>query len=106
MRSICFTIIATAAILIYSSAHSQFLKKIKEKVVQKVDARANSKEDKAIDKTLDDVENTAKGKSKSDNESDEGSKTGSGGIKSYSHFDFVPGDKIIYAEDFSQDVVG
>lgn len=106
MRSICIVLITILPVTVSLTVHAQLLKKIKEKVVQKVDARANSKEDKAIDKTLDDVEKTAQGKKASGNESNEDSKTASVGIKSYSRFDFVPGDKIIYAEDFSQDVVG
>ncbi|HEY6955820.1 MAG TPA: OmpA family protein [Flavisolibacter sp.] len=91
------------------------LSKLKEKIKQKVDDRVNRKTDQAIDKTLDNVENSVDGKS-GDPQNNSGTQstatshanTGSDatGIKAYSKFDFIPGDKIVFADDFSQDVVG
>jgi outer membrane protein OmpA-like peptidoglycan-associated protein len=37
---------------------------------------------------------------------EEGPKSNPQGLKAYSKYDFVPGEKIVYAEDFAQDVVG
>ncbi len=87
------------------------LNKAKAKLQQRVD----SKTDKAIDKTLDAAENSAKGKNAQPaNEAGENASAGetenSGetkpGLVSYSKFDFVPGDKVLYAEDFAQDNIG
>ncbi|TDE13328.1 OmpA family protein [Dyadobacter psychrotolerans] len=40
------------------------------------------------------------------NEESTGGKTGKPSLKSYSKFDFIPGEKIVAVEDFSQDAVG
>ena len=85
-----------------------FAEKVKNKVVQKATQLVDSKVDKEIDKTLDEIEgkgtksnnNTSSGGS-SDTDSKSGKK-----LKSNSKFDFIPGDSILYSEDFSQDVVG
>lgn len=84
-----------------------FVNKVKNKVNQRID----NKVDKAIDKTLDDVEgkpttsgsSTSGGGSSSPEAETKEEKTS---IKSYSKFDFVPGEKILYTEDFAQDVIG
>jgi outer membrane protein OmpA-like peptidoglycan-associated protein len=90
---------------------------ILDRVKNKIKQRSDAKVDNAVDKTLDgkDVK-----KAKTDEDGDikvktesgdkvkvEEGQTGSkGSLKSYSRFDFVPGDKIAYAEDFAQDVIG
>lgn len=90
-------------------SHAQFgnlLNKAKNKVQQ----RADQKVDKAMDAGLDAAEgknspapaqnnNTASGPSKP--EAPQASS-----VVSYSKFDFVPGEKVLYAEDFSQDAIG
>jgi len=92
------------------------LSKLKDKIKQKVDQRVDKKTDQAIDKSLDEVEAGTKSKTKTDEgeikektdgtESKTKIETKGPGIKAYSKYDFVPGDKIVYAEDFMQDVVG
>ena len=69
--------------------------------------------DQSIDKGLDKAEDATKSKNKSntgeEKETDEKKENGeekSQGLKSFSKYDFVPGEKIVYAEDFSQDVIG
>jgi OOP family OmpA-OmpF porin len=98
-----------------SETHAQF-GKLKDKIKQKVDQRADQKTDKAIDKGLDEIEGTTKKKTETEegeikekkdgDESKTKIETKGPGIKAYSKYDFVPGDKIVYAEDFSQDVIG
>ena len=85
--------------------------RLANKVKSKVNQRIDSKVDQAIDKTLDEMEGkpTASGSSASGGSSSTGAETvkeEKASIKSYSKFDFVPGEKILYAEDFAQDVVG
>src|SRR5688572_3181266 len=92
------------------------LKKLGDRLGQKVNQRANKKTDQAMDKTLDKAEKslegngTKEGDTNVEDDKNSGSKSASTaakpGLKSYSKFDFVPGDKILYAEDFSQDVIG
>jgi OmpA-OmpF porin, OOP family len=89
------------------------------KIKNKVNQRANKKADDTIDKTLDGVEGKNKdpqSKTGSSPSVEEGtgnttaveatSEKGDASIKSYSKFDFVPGDKVLYFEDFSQDAIG
>lgn len=71
----------------------------------KVNQRINSKVDDAIDKALDEAEGKTSANSSSKPKSNE-TKQESSGIKSFSRYDFIPGEQILYAEDFSQDVIG
>jgi OmpA-OmpF porin, OOP family len=121
-----------AVLLIFacSSAMAQLgglLDRAKQKTKDKVNQKVDQKMDKAIGGAVDSVDNTISGKKKkssntgstgnTNNESntetkdDKSEKSNSGkaasnSLKSYSKFDFVPGEKIIAAEDFSQDAVG
>lgn len=102
---------------------------LNRKINNKVNQRVNKNVDKAIDKGLDAVENGAKEDPKKtektdpattnqNNQSDKSAGTDnqaqvgkSGGqeqpqLQSYSKYDFVPGEKVIFFEDFSQDAVG
>lgn len=80
--------------------------KLESKVVQRIDAKVG----KAMDDALDGVE----GKGKASNTPSSAASGGGAsstpqteaGVQSYSKFDFVPGEKILYAEDFAQDAVG
>lgn len=92
---------------------AQLGKSLLNKVKSKLQQRANTKIDRAIDNTLDTVENSVKkdenttgSASDEDNTSGEDKPRDNGGIKAYSKFDFVPGDKVLYTEDFSQDAIG
>jgi len=83
------------------------INKAKSKVQQRVD----NKVDKAMDNTLDELE--GKKTNKADAAGTSTTKSEASGavenkksVVSYSKFDFVPGNKVIYAEDFSQDEIG
>jgi OOP family OmpA-OmpF porin len=114
--------------------HAQILKDINNRLKQKTEQRANQKIDQGIDKGLDKVDNAAKDATKkkdssaTTNNSNSGNKksnttnnntTGSpdangqvsksadeASFKTYSKFDFVPGDKVIAYDDFSKDAIG
>jgi OOP family OmpA-OmpF porin len=80
------------------------LKKAKDKITQRADARV----DKEMDKKLDEVEGK-KSNGPSDNSTavtETAQVENKAMVRSYSKFDFVPGEKIIYAEDFAQDATG
>jgi OmpA-OmpF porin, OOP family len=82
-----------------------FLNKVKNKVTQKANQRIDSKVDKAIGKSLDEMEGkTAKTETAAASPG-EASKQ-EAGVVSYSKYDFVPGEKILYTEDFSQEAAG
>ena len=94
---------------------------IGDKVKKKVEDRVNRKVDQGIDKGIDKTEEGVKKETKkedakkSDDKSEDTNSSSSGnsstttkpsGLKSYGKFDFIPGDKILVAEDFSQDAIG
>jgi outer membrane protein OmpA-like peptidoglycan-associated protein len=96
--------------------HAQF-GDLMNRAKNKVQSRLNNKADQAIDKTLDEIEGkpTASTNTSSTKETSRPTaakaeaseeKAEKATIKSYSKFDFVPGDKIIYTEDFAQDAIG
>lgn len=113
--------------LVAYDGHSQILKTIGDKAKQKVGQRANNKVDKAMDKTLDEVEEGAK--TKKDEDGDEKVKEADGtkiktdadgtvkvkneGLNEKSQqmaftskYDFVPGEKLVAFEDFSNAAIG
>ncbi len=103
---------------------------VKQKVKDKSIERADQRTDEAIDAGLDAIENGVKSSfkkkekseeeeynedSESDTENNENAeltsdKSGKSetqpALQSYSKYDFVPGDKVLFFEDFSQDEVG
>lgn len=102
-----------------SFAQFDILGKIKEKVEQK----ANEKTDEAIDKGAEVIEKKATEKKQDEGEdevqkteqkteksvasgNEEKQKAAEEGLKSFSKYDFVPGEKVLFYEDFSQDNVG
>src|SRR5438552_5093875 len=124
-------LLCIAGILCISiSSESQILKDIGNRVKQKTQQRANQKIDQAIDKGLDKAEDAAKNKDTSGNtgngntarnktntesskknaSSNSNNQTNEGGqqtsFKTYSKFDFVPGEKVFAFDDFSQDAIG
>jgi OmpA-OmpF porin, OOP family len=118
-----FSIIAL--LLCIQAAQAQFgnlLDRAKRKVNDKVNQKIDQKMDKAVDEAVEGADKEVSGKNKKKNNtggnnntdggdeeaSSGGTKGKSGGnsFKSYSKFDFVPGEKIIAQEDFSQDNIG
>lgn len=135
MKKNVFLFITILCLLFTSSTQAQILKKLGDKVKRHVDNRVDRKVDNTIDKTLDKAEDAAKGttndgnntenentggkkknkntKSDSDkpidadiSETGETKTTTPQALATYSKFDFVPGDKLIASEDFSQDAIG
>jgi OOP family OmpA-OmpF porin len=114
-----------AALLSAIAGHSQILKKLGDKVKNKTEQRADQKTDQAIDKGLDKTEEAAKKKNTdnpettTDNSSakkNTGTNTGNetvspdnngvSPIKVYNNYDFVPGDKILFEDHFTDDQDG
>ncbi len=107
------------------NAEGQIKVDLKKKLENQVNRRLNQKADRAIDKSLDTVEDSIAAGLKKDDTADQpaetkegqenkgtdtkaGSKTGGQqtALESYSKYDFIPGEKVIFYEDFSQDAVG
>ncbi|MBS1653276.1 MAG: OmpA family protein [Bacteroidetes bacterium] len=96
-KIIVFTLVLLAATY---QGHSQF-KNLVNKVKNKVDQRVNKKEDDVIDKTLDkaegkdDSKETASSKTTTNNQPVE-----EPGLRSFSKYDFIPGDSLLYYDNF------
>ncbi len=98
----------------------------KKKLENQVNRRLNQKTDQAIDKVLDTAEDSIAAGLKKDDSAEQaadaqngeaaagaaaGTAAGKAGgqqtaLESYSKYDFIPGEKVIFYEDFSQDAVG
>jgi OmpA-OmpF porin, OOP family len=83
------------------------LKKVKDKTTTKVNQRIDKKVDKAIEKGLDEIEGK-NGQAPATQPADvkTGVAAGDPGIGAYVKYDFVPGEKVIYANDFATDAMG
>ncbi len=126
-----FRILLTLFVLMAASgAYAQI--NVKDKIKEKSADRTETRVDEGIDKGIDKIEEGVgklfkkkKATSKEDTEEDqsstgdetdkesgdsvlEGDKTAqtSPSLQSFTKYDFVPGDKILYFEDFSQDAIG
>jgi outer membrane protein OmpA-like peptidoglycan-associated protein len=96
-------IIITLAFTLPILAQAQLgglLKKVKNKVEDRVEAKV----DKSIDQSLDKAEGKHTGNTTApDNTASVASHPT---IVTYSKFDFIPGEKVIYSDDFAQDAIG
>lgn len=77
--------------------------KAKNKVEQALDRKADNKMDQAIDKVQGKPEAVHASQSTAKTETEPATTSS---VQGFSKFDFVPGEKIIYTEDFSQDAIG
>lgn len=89
----------------------------KNAVERKVESKAEEVTDKAMDKAEETVKESAKGNKRkagkatdemSEEDTEENEAEGDVAVKfsAITQYDFVPGDRILYFEDFSQDAVG
>lgn len=97
-------------LMLPNAGDAQILKKLEKKVERKVNQRIERTTDKAIDKGLDKVEGSVKESAQSKKAEKTNSPIsptmGSTGNYASSKFDFVPGDKILFYDDFEQDAIG
>jgi outer membrane protein OmpA-like peptidoglycan-associated protein len=104
-------------LLVFGAQQSQaqsVLDRFKQKAKDRAEQRLDEGMDKALDKT--EEEATKKREAKKNSETKEPAKSVPGNneetkpevasFKAYSRYDFVPGENIMFAEDFSQDVIG
>ncbi|MHB1105674.1 MAG: OmpA family protein [Lutibacter sp.] len=107
----------------YTVSSGQFINKLKDKIKTKTTQKVDSKVDKKIDGTLDNVLNGNKSFPKknkenkaSENNNERSTVNKMPSVPSFeiknqkigykSKFDFIPGDKIILWEDFTEDAIG
>jgi outer membrane protein OmpA-like peptidoglycan-associated protein len=106
--------------LMITEANAQL--NLKDKLKRQTNNRANQKTDQGINKGLNAVENGVKdlfkkknkdgqdsvatGDSQNVSQGEKAGKNSSPSLAAYSKFDFIPGEKVIFFEDFSQDAIG
>jgi OmpA-OmpF porin, OOP family len=108
MKKIIF--IVSLVIPVYF-AQSQILKKISDRVKNRAESNANNKVNNKVDKTVDDTTDPQAEKKDRSDSNDPSPKDGSSAsepvsFKTYSKYDFVPGEKVIGFEDFSTGSIG
>lgn len=121
MKKIIFLLVASLMIM-GANAQINVGKRIERKVVN----RTNTRIDQGIDKGLDAIEDGIKGDNKNEDKkdgkendaakpksqddkgvkSDNSAKSDNPALMSYSKYDFIPGEKVIFYDDFSTDNVG
>ncbi len=115
MKKATVFLMAMFAINMFSHAQlGKFAEKVKGKITTKANQRIDAKVDKQIDKGLDAAEgknipnsNTSGGNNTSTSAAPATAQTNEApALKSFSKFDFVPGEKIVYSEDFAADAIG
>ena len=114
MKKALLIIITALATNVAPAQFGNLLDRAKQKVKNKTNQKIDEKMDKAIDNTVDNAGKksaTANTRPSSNDNTATDDKsininTGMPTLKSYSKFDFVPGEKIVVAEDFAQDAVG
>jgi len=100
-------ILLLATIAFASNAQLQGLaNKVKNKVNQKVNQRVDAKIDRTIDKKLDEIEGKTPSTENPSTASPDKPVKQEAGVVSFSRYDFVPGEKVLYAEDFAQEAIG
>jgi len=95
-------------------ANGQILKKVTDRTKNKAENNTNNKVNNTVDKSVDDAMNPNKNKhavdttKKQEVQTPEAPKTegGPASFKTYSKYDFVPGEKVIGFEDFSTGNIG
>jgi outer membrane protein OmpA-like peptidoglycan-associated protein len=105
-----YLLLLIACTLVYFG-NAQVLKRLGDRAKQKMEQKAGDKVDKSIDDAVDGKPKNKAGEDEATNENDEtktksDASSTSGTLKSYSRYDFVPGEKILYSEDFATEVIG
>jgi OmpA-OmpF porin, OOP family len=98
-------LLIVAAPMISKAQLGNFANRVKNKVINKTNARIDKKVDAEIEKTLDEIEGKNQATAKGNQQTNQ-TPSSSPGIQSYSKYDFVPGEEIIYSNDFSTDAMG
>lgn len=102
-----FKKIIWAAIIILPFSASAQLGGLLNKAKNKVNQRIDNKVDKEMEKSLDKIEGKPAITPSTESKSvEQVAATKENAVKGFSKFDFVPGERILYTEDFSQDATG
>ena len=106
---LCYFLLTAMIFISFSFISYAQFDDLLNKVKQKVEDKVNKKTDDTIDSTLNGEKKekqTGQTETNKDDQNSNVTKPKDEDLKAYSKFDFVPGDQVIFYEDFSQDNVG
>ena len=103
---IFFTVIFLTAVLFPTKAQFDILNKVKEKVEEKTKEKTGEAIDKANESKKDKDEENKNNNNVETGQTENNTATKTEELKSYSKFDFIAGENVIFYEDFSQDNIG
>lgn len=102
-------LLLTIAAFLYAGASQGQLRGLMNKVKNKVNQRADNRVDREIDKTLDKAEGKTTGTSVPETGTEtkvaEPEKADEPSLRSFSKYDFVPGEEILYYDNFEQEAI-
>ncbi|MCC6962805.1 MAG: OmpA family protein [candidate division Zixibacteria bacterium] len=106
-----FCLILTALLIASTSSSFAGLGSLKDKVKKKVEKKTEEKADEKLDKAADKAAGDNQGEAGEAGSSGEAAESGGGaGMKPgegvWVNYDFIPGDRVVYFEDFSKTGVG
>ncbi|WP_407520236.1 OmpA family protein [Lacibacter sp. MH-610] len=97
---IIILLVTIAPFLVQAQNGSGLLNKIKNKVNNRVDKKIDGE----IDKTLDKIE--GKEQTTANNSKTSEASSVNNGLQSFAKYDFIPGEQVIYSNDFAADAMG
>ena len=100
-QKLLIILLAASVPFIANAQFGNVLGKLKSKVNQRIDRKV----DKAIDETLDKTEKEATSGEPSTSEKKQGGKEEEAAITSFSKYDFVAGEQIVYYDNFEQETI-
>ncbi len=121
MKKILFTLIVCSCMLPFNLSKTYAQVDIRGKLIDRANQGANEAVDESMDNSENGVRNSADKKKddkkdkkdengtnndNQENNQDNQSSKSQPSLQSYSKFDFIPGDKVIFYEDFMQDAIG
>lgn len=113
MKKLLFLLALGTIVSSFMPLHAQLLKTLGDKAKAKVNQRTDKKVDDAMNKGLDGVEGKNKPRAKDENINEPPEKAAAGdspveneGLKAYSKFDFLPGEKVLAFENFENAAIG
>jgi outer membrane protein OmpA-like peptidoglycan-associated protein len=113
MKKLLILMMLTAPVAAFSQ--SSMLDRFKQKVKNRIDQRVDQGMDKTIDKAEEEItkkpelesgENEVEEKVTASTSDAKAEKRTTASLQSSSRYDFIPGENILYNEDFSQDAIG
>ncbi len=111
-RRIYRVIFFSLAVFCFQQSQAQILKKIKDRVKETTEDKITNDAGDATNNAIENTENSSKKKNKKQknntdaNGNDISANAAPQTITAYQNYDFVPGDSIIFADDFTEDMDG